>query len=205
MGKDAEKGLQVLGVGLSRTGTSSLAKALEILGYKTIHFDDECLNDIIFNYTDNFDFRCYDHVDAVLDIPSAYFYDEILTAYPDCKAILTVRDPESWFKAYVAHEARTQDRWNIAKMRKEHSDPGPIQWFPIAHRRIVYGSHSVRPYIYKKKYRDHNRHVQQDIDKDRLLVMDIFNGAGWPELCGFLDRPIPDIAFPCVNRGETAL
>lgn len=194
--------LQVLGVGLSRTGTTSLTEALETLGYKTIHFDDKCLNDVIFNHTEDFDFRCYDHVDAVLDIPSAYFYDEILAAYPDCKAILTVRDVESWFRGFEAHEARTQDRWNIAKMRMEHANPGPIQWFPIVNRRIVYGSHSLRPYIYKKKYRDHNRHVQQDIDRDRLLVMDIFNGDGWPELCGFLDKPIPDRQFPCANNRE---
>lgn len=34
---------------------------------------------------------------AVLDVPAAYFAEELIEAYPDAKVILTVRETESWF------------------------------------------------------------------------------------------------------------
>lgn len=39
--------MKILGVGLSRTGTYSLAVALRQLGFNTLHYDRERLNDIL--------------------------------------------------------------------------------------------------------------------------------------------------------------
>ena len=39
--------MQILGIGLSKTGTISLHRALGILGYKCLHYDDKRLNDIL--------------------------------------------------------------------------------------------------------------------------------------------------------------
>ena len=65
--------MKILGVGLSRTGTMSLTIALHKLGFRAIHYDRVRLNDILDGSSRNPDFRRYDDVDAVLDIPSAYF------------------------------------------------------------------------------------------------------------------------------------
>ena len=39
--------MQIVGAGLSKTGTKSLHHALTILGYKSINYDNRRLNDIL--------------------------------------------------------------------------------------------------------------------------------------------------------------
>ena len=39
----------------------------------------------------------YDDVDAVEDIPTAFYYEEMLRAYPNASFILTVREEEAWY------------------------------------------------------------------------------------------------------------
>ena len=72
--------MKILGVGLSRTGTMSLTLALRRLGLKAMHYDRVRLNDILDGSNPDPDFHRYDDVDAVTDIPSAYFYRELLEA-----------------------------------------------------------------------------------------------------------------------------
>ena len=53
-----------------------------------------------------------DHVSiTVSDIPAAYFYPELLAAYPECKAILTIRDEDTWFLSLQNHYARMVRKW----------------------------------------------------------------------------------------------
>ena len=171
--------MQVLGVGLSRTGTTSLFEALGILGYHTGHFVWDELLPVLDGQVDSFDYRCFDRWDAMTDIPTALFYNEILAAYPDCKAILTVRDADQWFKSMVKHD--------IAELKG---------WLTVAMRRLAYGTHTMNEPILKKKFIEHNRHAQQDIPNHRLLIMDILGGDEWEPLCEFLNKPIPDVPFP---------
>jgi hypothetical protein len=47
---------------------------------------------------------------AVTDSPCAFFYEELLKAYPDAKVILTVRDsPQQW----VASQMNTLIKWAL--------------------------------------------------------------------------------------------
>ena len=39
----------------------------------------------------------YDHVDSVEDIPTAFYYEQMMAAYPNASFILTIRDDESWY------------------------------------------------------------------------------------------------------------
>ena len=41
--------------------------------------------------------------------------------------------------------------------------------------------------------------------EDDLLILDLFSGGGWPELCAFLGRPMPAGAFPVENRGRDTI
>jgi len=107
-------GLQVICLGLSRTGTSSLKAALSIiLDGKTFHAmdflseinkeesykfwkslkDESATKDDIHNYflTNNYS--------AVCDVPSILYWRDIVKAHPTAKIILTVRDPGPWFKS----------------------------------------------------------------------------------------------------------
>ena len=49
-----------------------------------------------------------------------------------------------------------------------------------------------------ERYRRHNAEVLEYF-KERprdLLQMDMDNGGSWDPLCSFLDKPIPDVAYP---------
>lgn len=81
--------MKIFGVGLSKTGTTSLNKALTILGYKSGHY-------IAY-------FSAVDKLDAVTDLPMALEYKELNRRYPNSKFILTIRNIEDWLKSCEKH------------------------------------------------------------------------------------------------------
>ena len=198
--------MRVLGVGLGRTGTLSLHRAFQILQFKSIHYDQIRLTDVLDGSNTRPDFRRYDDVDAVTDIPTAYFYREILAAYPECKAVHTVRDVESWWKSSVKHD--NQDpvgepslrRRAFALVNKEAAARVQRHRFKTYLRNYVYGSAVPKEFLYKRKFLEYNERVRADIRPDRLLVMNVTAGDGWEVLCPFLGVPIPSVPFPHENK-----
>ena len=53
-----------------------------------------------------------------------------------------------------------------------------------------------------KRYVAHNLQVMEAVPPDRLLVLDIAAGDGWPELCPFLGVPVPAAPFPHSNAAR---
>ena len=47
------------------------------------------------------------------------------------------------------------------------------------------------------QYEKHNQMVIEEVPKDKLLVFEA--KEGWPSLCEFLDRSIPETGYPNVN------
>jgi hypothetical protein len=198
--------LSIIGAGLSRTGTTSLHLALELLGFRSIHFEGDRLNDVLDGANANPDFRRFEDVDAVVDLPYSYFYRELHEAYPDSKVILTVRDAEDWWKS-------VSTLFNVVAPVPEHPTirqriaqrlglDSEQQRFDAHRRRIrncVYGSSVATEFLYKTKYARHNAEVVATISADRLLVMNIPAGDGWEKLCPFLGVAIPDAPFPRSN------
>jgi hypothetical protein len=197
--------LRVIGAGLSRTGTHSLTSALELLGLKSIHFDTQRLNDVLDGSNQNPDFRRYDDVDAVCDLPAAVFYKELLAAYPESKVVLTVRDVNAWYPSIRDHFARhaitneTRLKFRLARrfgVKHDAFRESDIDSFRRHLRHYVYGSTVPREFLFKKRYRDHNALVIATVPRERLLVMDITEGDGWEKLCPFIGANIPDKPFP---------
>jgi hypothetical protein len=195
--------LSIIGAGLGRTGTYSLHLALEVLGFRSVHFDCVRLNDVLADTTPNPDFRRYDDVDAVVDVPTAYFYRELYAAYPNSKLILTLRDLEAWWKSTQIHFnevapvpehprvlRRLAAKWGAARREDEHDI------FRRNLRNRIYGSTVATEFICKKTFVEHNQLVIATIPPEKLLVMDICAGEGWEKLCPFLGVPAPDTAFP---------
>lgn len=183
--------MQILGAGLSKTGTTSLAHALSTLGYETIHCDGERLNHVIFGVANAPNFRVYDDVDAVTDLPTAYFYRELIDAYPNLRVILTVRPEDDWWRSVEHHFNR---RFPVADRTEDE-----FRW---RLRSLAYGSPMAQEFLFRKRYREHNEGVVAQVVPDHLLVMDITRGDGWETLCGFLDQPIPNVEFPHENKTD---
>ena len=202
--------MKIICAGLSKTGTSSLGTALEQLGFTCLHYDEHRLNDVLEGRAHNPDFRRYDDLDAVLDVPSAFFFRELLVAYPSAKVILTVREIEEWWVSIREHFNRLPILWPTWKdyVRERMQGTDNIkEWvensrFRTNVRSLVYGSPDAREFMYKKRYREHNAAVLHEVQPDRLLVMDIIAGDGWSTLCPFLGLAQPDAAFPHQNRGK---
>ncbi|KAJ7127634.1 hypothetical protein C8R44DRAFT_778624 [Mycena epipterygia] len=109
--------MQVLGLGFSRTGTASMRIALEMLEYKKTNHGfavwtnpseramwTEAINAKFFGKGRLYGRADWDrllgHCMAVTDVPHLLFAEELIAAYPEAKVILTMRDPDSWWKSY---------------------------------------------------------------------------------------------------------
>ena len=121
--------MKLLCAGLSKTGTTSLYEALTALGYRSVHYDTVRLRDVVMGKNSLPNLKVYDDFDAVLDLPSAFFYEELLAAYPKSKIILTIRDEEKWWKSIERH-------FNVRSPVHRH-DENEFSWNL---RNLVYGS-----------------------------------------------------------------
>ena len=102
--------MKVICAGLAKTGTTSLANALQVLGYNVYDFREHYKFHLQ-QWRDSFETdrhpnfkEIYQGVDAVTDIPPAFWFEEISAAFPKAKVILTVRDSEdAWLKSWKEH------------------------------------------------------------------------------------------------------
>ena len=81
--------MKYFGIGISRTGTSSLAKAFKLLGYNTKHY----LTDVQYNYTTGL---APNEFDFMNDMPVFWKYKELDKKFPNSKFIYTERNIEQW-------------------------------------------------------------------------------------------------------------
>ena len=188
---------RVFGIGLSKTGTTSLTRALQILGYRTNHFPYSAIRFEDGNLRLDMERLC--QWDAATDSPVALFFRKLEESFPNAKFILTERDIDSW----------------IASCQYSHVWPGDyvankgIRLFPhirkiLCLHRHVYGTERFHQETFRKAYEEHRAQVIEHFrQKGRdLLVIDICGGEGWEPLCEFLDVPIPDEPFPHENVGR---
>ena len=182
---------KVIGVGLGKTGTTTLAAALRILGYRHVERYDQ--RDLIEAYQ-IWDERRFHEIlsqyDSVDDFPWPYLYDWVSRHYEDTKFVLTLRSgPDDWYRSLCKHAARGEGRdedWHV--------------WYgcsdPERHRSDLI-----------TLYEEHKRAVTEFFgeDSERLLVVSWDNGDGWHELCRFLNLNIPDMPFPHSNRAPSGV
>jgi Sulfotransferase domain len=157
---------KVFCVGFQKTGTSSLGKALEILGYRVGSYwdfrDYAKVSDLSMDMLQHRAFELAEQYDACKDTPWPILYKELDKRYPNSKFILIIRNTDSWIKSVV-------------------SDFGE---YDNAIHALVYGvGHPVgHEPIWIERYEKHNAEVQ-DYFKDRpndLLILNLNKGeVGW--------------------------
>lgn len=223
--------MQVLSLGMGRTGTASMQAALQILGYPTYHGFDIHANkpdndmwieafDAKFQRTPQaraegswgskqwrefFD-KLLGHVSAVTDLPCNAFGPELMDAYPEAKVILVEREIEAWYKS-----------WETALI-KGLDTPGIdfIAWLDRDLRRMLAVARGgVMNYQFKatntKEYRENSRPtyrahyalVREHLKNQPGRLLEYKLGSGWEPLCGFLGKEVPDAPFPHVNESAT--
>ena len=133
--------------------------------------------------------------EATVDAPAAFFYREILDAFPEAKVLLNLRDPESWYRSYMTLRGTSEE------LRSHRSVNARLDmWLRIvdAIEHHVFDGRSDRDTCVAA-FDAHNRRVEAEIPKDRLLTFRV--QEGWVPLCEFLGREVPDEPFPHLNEG----
>ncbi|RDW78327.1 hypothetical protein BP5796_06179 [Coleophoma crateriformis] len=101
---------KVFVIGLSKTGTTSVGDALELLDYRRSGWED-IRSRLLFRSWLNHDLspmiQATKTHDAFEDLPWALVYAEMATMYPNAKFILTLRKTEdAWLRSITKHTAR---------------------------------------------------------------------------------------------------
>jgi len=179
---------KVFGIGLSRTGTTSLAEALTLLGIDTAHWTNPLTMQII----SEIEFFLFG---ACTDCSVSPEFEKLYYLYPNARLVLTRRPVEGWVRSFWKHHERTSWARNMDEFRRAFNE----RTFPEAV--IEFALYTESPDV-AQSYRSFENRVQTffaDKPKDKLLNLDMTAGQGWPELCAFLGRPVPDIPFPRLN------
>jgi hypothetical protein len=174
---------KVFCIGFHKTGTTSLAEALKVLGYRVTGPNGVKDPNIAENVL-SMAYSLVDKYDAFQDNPWPIIYKELDSRYPDSKFILTVRDAGSWIRSQTRHFG-----YDETPMR---------QW--------IYGVASPmgNEDIYVRRFERHNQEVKEYFKErqGQLLILDLAKGDAWAHLCPFLGVSVPAMRFPHANRAE---
>ncbi len=164
---------KVFGIGLGKTGTTSLAIAMSLLGFRAKHAPRN-LDEIA---------GC----DFANDISVAWRFRFLDFVYPDAKFVLTVRDVPSWLSSCSSYARRREQA-------------GPLR--RLEHRFMCYGRTDFDEGAFTAAFQRHTEAVTEHFRgrRDKLLVMNICSGDGWETLCPFLGLTVLQSAFPHENK-----
>ena len=187
---------KIFGIGLSRTGTTSLACALGLLGYKAAHFPcDPVTQREISRYcvdAKNFNLSILETYDAITDTPVCVVYQALDRLYPNSKFILTVRDKRNWLRSCERYWAA-----GLPEDLRTVPETSYVNFINLVNS-CIYESEVFNTELFSRAYNTYVDGVIRHFTgrNDVLLVLDICAGEGWAQLCPFLNRCVPDLPFP---------
>jgi hypothetical protein len=182
---------RVFGIGLHKTGTTSLNAAFKILGMDSFHWGAGEAPMIWHEMAALGRSKTLEQWYALSDLPIPLLYQKLDKTYPGSKFILTVRDEAAWLQS-------VQRLWS--------HEYNPTRWvwdvYPFSNQihTELYGRKDFDAAVFLARYRRHNAEVRAYF-KDRpgdLLIMDMSDG--WASLCEFLGKPVPDEPYPYKNK-----
>lgn len=183
----------VFGIGLPKTGTTSLCDALDLLGILSIHYPPlvgwDSADDPVFRWPWFMNkFRGFADVTVLIMLP------ELAQRFPNARYILTTRDKESWMVSCEKHftkrkydDARTQKRFEIGVMNNRQF--WTVDYFDKD--------------VFSEKYDSWHGMVRSMFSGNtRYIEPEICSENDWGTLCNFLSVPIPNLSFPHSNVGR---
>ena len=177
--------MKIFCIGLSKTGTTSLANALKMLGYRTL--DNMSATRFAPGDIESIDLAAIEANDAFTDTPIPSFYQQLDGRYPGSRFILTVRDEAAWLKSCAKQ---------FNQLSAERRSPAVNAIFEQLYQTTVFDEALFRNGY--RRFIDAAKAYFADRPGD-LLIMDVTVGDGWERLCPFLDRPRPALPFPKAN------
>jgi hypothetical protein len=136
---------------------------------------------------------------ATVDLAAASFFRELSAAYPSAIVVLSVRDPDEWWRSI------STTAFEALQSQPDLSDPMVRALQPA--RELTLGLLDARftpdwsdETAAKDAFARHNDAVRDETRPDRLVEWRIRDG--WGPLCEALGTAVPDEPFPHANRGD---
>ena len=95
---------KIFGIGHSKTGTYSLTRAIQYLGFSAIHYPTHL--------------RQIEAHEAATDSPVTVIFEKLDGLFPGSKFIYTVRDLEEWLESCRRHYLKQQSVTNSFVLQK---------------------------------------------------------------------------------------
>jgi len=186
---------KVFGIGLSKTGTSSLSSALTLLNFSTAHWTNPYSHDLL---TEG-DIPLFD---SLTDISISHQYKEIYRQYPNAKFVLSSRSVEEWEKSFLIHYQRSLHAAsfdNLKEIITNHQPPRFGQRYIDMHQALYFQHPNLQ-----EAYFAHEQDVLSFFEgkEDQLLVLDVSKPNALQNLSEFLEVDCPQSNFPHVNTKE---
>lgn len=195
--------MDVIGAGWGRTGTTSAAAALEILGLgpcvqmQTMWDRPDLAEDWAAHYRGQpTDWRAMlAGFRSTVDWPGAWEWHRFAEMWPDAKVLLTLRDAESWYDSALG----SIHQWSAPDM-----DVGPPGVSALVSR--VWDEHFGGWDGFRDRdramaaYDAHVDEVRHECPPDRLVEWRVADG--WSALCRGLGVDEPDEPVPHLNKRE---
>ncbi|MBV6652536.1 MAG: hypothetical protein KI786_02200 [Mameliella sp.] len=173
-------------ISMGKTGTTSIAKGLNRLGYKVSGAFYDLSNNRTYTYDSLFQ-EAQDlipYYDVFQDTPWFLFYKDIAEKYCNAKFIFIERDSISWYKSFSRHQGgKPRYLWKFIYGVDDVSlDPNRVI--------EAYEKHSVEVKEYFKT------------EQDRILFIKI-NELCYNRICSFLNiKNVPVEEFPHSNQAK---
>lgn len=186
---------RIFGIGMHKTGSTSLCRALNMLGIDAAHWTSARQARTIWEeMTAHGRSPAVERHYALADLPIPLLYKQLDQAYPGSKFILCVRPEHEWLASVEKH-------WTS-------SNPYRHTWdndcFTHKAHHLLYGRKTFDADAMLHRYRQHNYEVRQYF-RNRpgdLLIMDMKRNSIWPKLCNFLGVTAPGDPYPRENVTE---
>ncbi|KAK5989503.1 hypothetical protein PT974_11026 [Cladobotryum mycophilum] len=209
---DRSRSLKVIGAGISRTGTVSMAMALEKLlngpvlhgGTQMISREDAYVRlwcDLMANRHDKPVLmkllrEATAGFVAVTDVPPIYFLPELLELYPDAKVVLVTRDPDRWLRSMEPLiRAAESPQWILKTLLWPCRT---WRWAPVWVQHVLdVNMERVGVQFTRDQILRYNDWVRHHVPPENLITMEL--SQGWEPLAKFLDKPVPQEPFPHAN------
>jgi len=196
-------------IGRNKTGTTSLKRAMTDLGYVV---GSQRAAEMLLRDWARRDFTliaAYCRTGEFFqDIPFSlpYTFQAMDMHFPGSKFILTIRDPESWYKSMIEfHRLESVHGDKITSLEKLKDVDYCYKGYAYETKAFVYDLPGDDPYHKETLINHYNFHNQmvRDYFRNRpedLLVLNVAEAGAYKKLCEFLGKtPVAD-EFPWDNR-----
>lgn len=185
----SKKFTKIFGIGLPKTGTTTLGKCFEILGYSKAPYNRNIINEVADGkYLSSL--REIERYDMFEDWPWPLLYKELYSLHPKAGFILTIRkDADTWLKSIQKHTDRISNKSSEILRKKLYKCQDPFS----------------EEECFLNFYLHHILEVEKffEVNKGSLLKICWENGDGWDKICAFTNDSLPKVEIPHLNDSKS--